>query len=217
MLNHRNHLMKFKPQDRFKIKLPPIMKKEQKVTLLGLNLNEITSPSIELSNSVLKNDGNSNIYKNSVYDKEAFLVIISGPEATHDKNTGQITLNSLDTESQIWNMYSLKIEILGKDDAKISEEVHIFDGCRTIAPISKEIFNDNDRKFTIVIYSKTENDWVERKKLDFEYTLEDKPLGEPNRGANSFEHVQTDHLSFDDLQEDRKQSEIDAKVFMAIV
>ena len=193
------------------------MKKEQKVTLLGLNLNEITSPSIELSTSILKNDGNSNIYKNSMYDKEAFLVIISGPDATHDEKTGQITLNTLDSESQIWSMCSLKIEILGKDDAKISEEVHIFDGCRTITPISKEIFNDNDRKFTIVIYSKTEEEWVERKKVDFEYKLEDKPLGDPERSANSFEHVQADNMSFGGPVEDGKQSGIDAKVFMAIV
>jgi len=110
---------------------------------------------------------------------------------------------------------SIKIEIFGKDNTKISEEEHIFDGMKTMAPISTEVFNENDRKVTVIVYSKNGADetWVERKKVDFEYTFDDKPLGEPERGVNGFEKVDTHDLSYK-MEEDK---EFSANFFTAIV
>jgi len=75
LLSHRSHLMKFKPQDRFKIKLPPIMKKEQKVTLLGLNFHELSSEmlsgSLKESKIEMYADG-QDVFKNNMYEKGAF-------------------------------------------------------------------------------------------------------------------------------------------------
>ena len=110
LLEHRSHLMKFKPKKRNDIVLPSIMKKEMKVKLKGLQMRIGSAYSkIELNNSNVS-DTHPSIARTRMYTPGALLIFIAPSEYYFDSSLNLIrtdldyTNSNEEFQDKIWSL-----------------------------------------------------------------------------------------------------------------